>query len=65
MSKDTVEIIIYSALLGLLIVGSVAFNIFGSYQEANTFNRICQPKVQVTTWDAMWSELRVDSCVNK
>ena len=65
MSKSDIELLVYIFLLVLVVSVSTVFSLFSAQQEANTFNRLCEPKVQVTTWDAMWSELRVDSCVNK
>lgn len=48
-------------LCGLVVVLVVAayptFWIVGSYFEAQSFNKI-NPDKQVTTWDAMWLELR-------
>lgn len=43
-----------------LIISGCA--LFSTYQSARVYNKICQPTVPVTMWDAMWVELRVDVC---
>lgn len=58
------EDIIISAI-GVLVTIFIALGIawFSAIQEANSFNKIC--KANVTTWDAVWLQLRVDSCLNR
>lgn len=43
----------------ILIVGGLGgFWVFSSSMEARTYNRLTDS--DVTTWEAMWSQLRVD-----
>ena len=45
----------------LLIVFSTPFGIwFKASQEAKSYNKFCD--TPVTTWDALWLDLRIDEC---
>jgi hypothetical protein len=57
------ESIVYILLLLFLIVFACGSWMLGAYMEARSFSRITGE--QVTTWDAMWVELRVDRPVIK
>ena len=47
-------------LVGALAI-ALAFPIFSAYQEATAFNRITNGP-HVTTWEAIWLDLRVEAC---
>jgi hypothetical protein len=63
MSKNMFEFTFYSACLFVLCVISMAVWSFQAKMEASAFNRLTGAKV--STWDAMWVELRVDVPVLK
>ena len=63
MSKSMFELTFYSACLFVLFVISMAVWSFQAKMEASAFNRLTGAKV--STWDAMWVELRVDVPVLK
>lgn len=45
-------------VLGILLVGALVIYVQAS-QEARTFNKLTH-RSDVTTWDALWVNLRVD-----
>lgn len=49
-------------VLGVLIILWFAFY-YPAKKQADVFNKVCQPIERVTTWDAMWVDLKVGSCV--
>ena len=53
--KAIIKIII-TILVGILFISTLGW-IFQSYQEAKSFNSVTGKNV--STWDAMWIELRV------
>lgn len=54
------EIKLTALLVAVALLGSAAlFWIFPSYMEARAYNRITGKNV--STWDAMWVDLRVQS----
>jgi len=47
-----------TALIAALLLFIFSMDLLGSYNEARVYNKLTGAKV--TTWDAMWVELRVD-----
>jgi hypothetical protein len=50
--------------MGITIIGAILlFGIiwFGAYNEAKSYRKFCD--TPVTTWDALWLDLRIDECV--
>ena len=58
MTKTTKEVLVHLAALGLIFLAAAGFVVFAAHQEAKTYKRLTG--VEVTTWDAMWVQLRVD-----
>lgn len=48
-------------MIGGWVIAIVAFWVIGSTFEANAYERVAG--IEVSTWEAMWLELRVDGCV--
>ena len=63
ISKSMFELTFYGACLFVLFIGSMAVWSFQAKMEASAFNRLTG--ANVSTWDAMWVELRVDVPVIK
>ena len=63
MSKIMFELMFYSACFLILFISSMAAWSFQAKMEAAAFNRLTG--ANVSTWDAMWVELRVDVPVVK
>jgi xanthine/uracil permease len=59
MKQDRKESILIGTLIGGVLVLLIGLWIFASYQEAQTFRKITG-RDDVTTWDAMFSQLRID-----
>jgi hypothetical protein len=58
--KDTgITFAIYAALIALVAIPSIGIWVFRSRMEANAYNRVTGSNV--TTWEAMWIELRVQA----
>ena len=57
MTKDMATLVFALVILAILLFGSCFFWVGSSYFEARTYSRLTGK--QVTTWDAMWIELRV------
>ncbi len=60
--KDTLTYVVYAifaipVIAAVLFIGTIHFRM-----EARSYNKLCQPKVKATTWDAMWVKLRVGNC---
>ncbi len=60
MFKDAV--IVLSVFVGLPIV-VILLCVAPFYFEAQSYNKYC--KTPMTTWDAIWLDLRVDMCEKK
>lgn len=61
MKKHEPEVIICIVMSLIFIIGVPAFILFSSYMEASTYRRLTGK--QVTTWDAIWVDLRVQEQV--
>jgi len=57
------EALALSALTVVVFLGLAAFWVLGAYLEARTYRRLTG--AEVTTWDAMWVDLRVQEGVRK
>lgn len=55
--EDKIRLAVSAAFIAIAVVGSLSIWIVGSYFEANAFNEVTGRSV--TTWQAMWVELRV------
>jgi hypothetical protein len=61
MSSTTIEIIaLYVGIFVLGISVSAGIKWFVSSQEAASYRKFCD--TPVTTWDAVWLDLRIDEC---
>ena len=54
-----ITITVYAALLAIIAVPATAIWAFRSSMEARAYNRVTGSNV--TTWEAMWIELRVQA----
>jgi len=45
----------------LIVLGFIFFIWFSAAQEARSYTKFCD--TPVTTWDAVWLDLRIDECV--
>lgn len=61
LSSDAQYILIMSLLVVAVLTGSFGITFIKSYNEAKAFNRLTNGP-QVTTWDAVWLDLRVEAC---
>ena len=61
LSSDVQYILIMSLLVAAVLAGAFGFTAIKSYNEAKAFNRLSNGP-QVTTWDAVWLDLRVEAC---
>ena len=57
--KENVDILPYGALYAMLFIVLTAAWIVGSHFEAKAYSELTGK--EVTTWQAMWVKLRVDS----
>lgn len=46
-------------IITVLTIG-VLLSLFSPYQEAKSYRKFCE--TEVTTWDALWLDLRIDEC---
>ena len=46
-----------------VLVGIVCFQVFSAYMEAQTYNRVTGSNV--STWEALWVELRIQEGVKE
>ena len=60
--EQRIQLVILGVLLGLLLIGAVSWWVVKSSFEASTYNRLTG--ANVSTWDAMWVELRVQEPLN-
>lgn len=49
---------IFAAILSAVLVGGVI--LFFAAMEARSYRKFCD--TPVTTWDALWLDLRIDEC---
>ena len=52
-----------ASVLAVVLICAAVFWVFSSYQEACAYERVTGHSV--TTWDAMWIELRVQGGASK
>jgi len=52
------------SIIGIIILIGIGLGIhwFMASQEANSYRKFCDKPV--TTWDALWLDLRIDECKN-
>ena len=63
MKNDIVELIIFVVIMVGVLAASSADWVVTSHYEAKTYSRLTGK--EVTTWDAMWLELRVQEEVQE
>ena len=62
LKKERETQLYLSIAAAILVAGlALAFPVFSAYQEAAAYNRITNGP-HVTTWEALFLELRVDAC---
>ena len=55
---DTYKYTIIGIIAGVVLV--LTATLFTASQEAKSYRKFC--KTPVTTWDALWLDLRIDEC---
>jgi hypothetical protein len=59
--EERIYLAMMASLLILLVTIGIGFRFFSAYNEAQAFNRLSNGP-QVTVWDAVWLDLRVEAC---
>jgi hypothetical protein len=58
--SDLDDYIIYFSAIAIFLVAVAGFAWFMASQEARSYRKFCD--TPVTTWDAMFLDLRIDEC---
>jgi ABC-type spermidine/putrescine transport system permease subunit II len=57
-NSKNIALLLFVLLVLASIFGPLAVWVFASHMEASTYNRVTGR--DITTWEAMWTNLRVD-----
>ena len=60
--KEQIREVIKITMIIFVIILVISFPIIKSFFEAKSYRKFC--KTNVTTWDALWLDLRIDECRN-